>query len=111
MACGGRLEDADKDGQVDDTYFKNNVPADQIRTGVINNKWQKSKGSFEKFTPEQEKSLIELLAWICRMGALPDLILGHEECAQGRKNDPGLSLSMTMDELRLKVKEELRKSP
>lgn len=108
VACGGRLEDADKDGQVDDTYFKTNVPSDQMRTGVINNKWQKSLGTYEIFTPAQEASLIELLTWLSKNGMKSEFIFGHDEVAPDRKNDPGLSLSMTMDELRLKIKENLR---
>lgn len=107
VACGGRLEDADKDGNVDDTYFKLNVPPDQIRSGEINNKWQKSKGSFEKFTPAQEKSLVELLTWLSQNGMNSEYILGHDETSGDRKNDPGLSLSVTMDQLRKIVKQKL----
>lgn len=107
VCCGGRLEDADKDGQVDDTYFKNNVPADQIRTGKINGKWQKSSGSYEKFTDAQELSLKKLCTWLCQNGANPDLILSHEEVAPDRKNDVGLSLSMTMDDFRKTIKGSL----
>lgn len=109
VMCGGRLEDADKDGQVDDTYFKLNVPQDQMRTGKINNKWQKSSGTYEIFTPSQEKSLLDLCVWLCKNGTNPDLIFGHDEVAPDRKNDPGLSLSMSMDDFRAKVKEELKK--
>lgn len=104
VCCGGRLEDADKDGQVDDTYFKTNVPADQMRTGKINNKWQKSSGTFEIFTPAQELALKKLCTWLCENGANPDLIFGHDEIAPDRKNDPSLSLSMTMDDFRAMIK-------
>ena len=107
VCCGGRLEDADKDGQVDDTYFKLNVPPDQMRTGKINNKWQKSSGTFEIFTPAQELALKKLCTWLCENGANPDLILGHDEVAPERKNDPSLSLSMTMDEFRAVIKGSL----
>lgn len=109
VMCGGRLEDADKDGQVDDTYFKTNVPQDQMRTGKINGKWQKSLGTYEIFTPEQEKSLVDLCVWLCKSGANPDLIFGHDEVAPSRKNDPGLSLSMSMDNFRELIKKELKK--
>lgn len=107
VACGGRLEDADKDGQVDDTYFKTNVPADQIRTGKINGKWQTSSGSYEKFTDAQELSLKKLCTWLCQNGANPDLILGHDEISPDRKNDPGLSLSVKMDDFRNIIKGSL----
>jgi N-acetyl-anhydromuramyl-L-alanine amidase AmpD len=108
VACGGRLEDADKDGQVDDTYFKTNVLPENIRTGKINGKWQKSnQGSYEKFTKAQEEALINLCVWLCKNGTNPDLIFGHDEVAPDRKNDPGLSLSMTMDEFRDLIKSKL----
>lgn len=107
VCCGGRLEDADKDGQVDDTYFKLNVPADQMRSGKINGKWQKSSGTFEIFTPAQELALKKLCTWLCENGVNPDLIFGHDEIAPERKNDPSLSLSMTMDEFRNIIKGSL----
>lgn len=107
VCCGGRLEDADKDGQVDDTYFKTNVPADQMRTGKINNKWQKSSGTYEKFTDAQELSLKKLCTWLCENGANSDFIFSHEEVSPDRKNDVGLSLSVTMDEFRSLIKGDL----
>ena len=108
IACGGRLEDADKDGQVDDTYFKTNVPVEKIRKGSINNKWQKSAiGSYETFTEAQELSLKKLLTWLCENGMNPELIFGHDEVSPDRKNDPGLSLSMTMDDLRKVIAQSL----
>lgn len=107
VCCGGRLEDADKDGQVDDTYFKNNVPADQMRTGKINGKYQKASGTYEIFTPAQELALKKLCTWLCENGVNPDLILSHEEVAPERKNDVGLSLSVTMDEFREIIKGSL----
>jgi len=108
VACGGRLEDADKDGQVDDTYFKTNVPPEKTRTGSISNKWQKSNyGSYEKFTNEQEIALKKLCTWLCENGSNPDLIFGHDEVAPNRKNDPGLSLSVSMDDFRKIIKGSL----
>jgi N-acetyl-anhydromuramyl-L-alanine amidase AmpD len=109
VACGGRLEDADKDGQVDDTYFKNNVHPMNIRTGSISEKWQKSSyGSYEKFTLAQEISLKKLLEWLCKEGMNPELIFGHDEVAPERKNDPGLSLSTSMEEFRKEIKRRLQ---
>lgn len=107
VACGGRLEDADKDGQVDDTYFKTNVRPENIRTGKINGTWQKSSGSFEVFTEAQELALKKLCTWLCQNGANPDLIFGHDEAAPNRKNDPGLSLSVSMDDFRKLIKGSL----
>lgn len=108
VACGGRLEDTDKDGQVDDTYFKTNVFPENIRKGSISGKWQNSSlGSYEKFTLAQELSLKKLCTWLCENGMNPDQIFGHDEVAPNRKNDPGLSLSMTMDVFRQVIKRSL----
>lgn len=108
VACAGELSDMDKDGQIDDSWFKQlNLPTDTIRKGAYVGKYQNVKGIFQKFTPEQETSLIELCTWLCKMGCNPDLILGHDEVAQKRKNDPGLSLSMSMDEFRILIKQKL----
>jgi hypothetical protein len=108
VACAGSLSDVDKDGQIDDTWFKQlNLPTDTVRKGAYVGKYQNVKGIFQKFTPEQETSLIELCTWLCKMGCNPDLIFGHEECSPGRKNDPGLSLSMSMDDFRVLIKKRL----
>lgn len=109
VACGGRLEDADKDGSVDDTYFKLNVPPSEIRYGAYKTKTQNVNGNYEKFTKEQENALLDLCVWMCQNGTNPDLIIGHDECAASRKNDPGLSLSVSMEDFRKLVKEELNK--
>jgi len=61
---------------------------------------------FEAYTPEQEESLFNLCLWLCENGADPDLILGHNEVT-ARKLDPGGSLSMSMEEFRMRVKEQL----
>jgi len=108
VACAGSLSDVDKDGAIDDTWFKQlNLPADTVRSGEIKNKWQTSKGVFQKFTPAQEAAILELCIWLCRNGCNPDLIFGHDEVAPKRKNDPGLSLSMSMDDFRKTIKQHL----
>ncbi len=62
-----------------------------------------SPGYFQKYTPEQEESLIELMLWL--RAERPDMfkfefVLGHDEVSPRRKDDPGGSLSMTMPQFR-----------
>jgi N-acetyl-anhydromuramyl-L-alanine amidase AmpD len=100
VACGGQLFDGK-------TWFGKTVLPYNTRAGEIKGKYQTSKGTFEKYTQEQEDALIKLCTWLCSHGADPDLVLGHEEVAPKRKNDPGLSLSVSMDEFRLLLKQKL----
>ena len=64
------------------------------------------KGKYQTFTEAQEKSLINYCLW--QLDVNPefsiDWICGHDEIAPSRKSDPGFSLSMTMPELRAKIK-------
>lgn len=66
-------------------------------------------GWYKKFTPEQERSLVDVLLWLHKQKPHVfkfDNVLGHHECAglKGlgfwRKSDPGGSLSMSMDKFR-----------
>lgn len=66
-------------------------------------------GWYYAFTPEQEATLIRLCHWLHEHsdGVFSyDYVLGHDEVSgkrgigKNRKNDPGASLSMSMDELR-----------
>jgi len=63
-------------------------------------------GIYHKFTEEQEESLIELLIWLKLNN--PNVfqlaeVVGHDEIAPERKQDPGGALSMTMYSLRQKL--------
>lgn len=89
IACAGKLDSRGK------SWFGVTYPSEQIRNG------------FKKYTPEQEETLIKLLVWLkknCPEVFDVQYILGHDEVSPGRKNDPGSSLSMTMPELREKIK-------
>ena len=93
VACAGKLDNRGK------SWFGVTYPQDEIRNG------------FKKYTPEQEETLIKLLVWLKKN--CPDVfdvqyILGHDEVSPGRKNDPGSSLSMTMDELRALIKTKVK---
>lgn len=102
VMCAGKLTNGK-------TWFGQEIPKEDQRSGVISGKYQKASGTYQKFTSEQEKSLIDLCIWLCKNGTNPDLILSHEEVSPNRKDDVGLSLSMTMDEFREMIKAELKK--
>jgi N-acetyl-anhydromuramyl-L-alanine amidase AmpD len=66
------------------------------------------KGTYQKYSEEQEEALLELVVWLKRTRPEVfnlDFVLGHDEVSPGRKNDPGGSLSMTMPDFRNKIKE------
>ena len=90
------------------TWFGQEVPMEKIRSGTHIGKYQKISGSFQKFTESQEKSLIDLCVWLCKNGTDVNKIFGHDETAPKRKNDPGLSLSMKMDDFRILIGQKLK---
>ncbi len=101
IACEGYL------GEDMITDWGKRIPPERTRAGVINNPWQKSAGVYETFTEKQEIALKELLHWLCENGMHSHLIFGHDEVSGKRKNDPGLSLSITMEELRKAIRNSL----
>ncbi len=67
------------------------------------------KGHYLKYTPEQEKSLVELLVWLHLTNPAvfkTEFIVGHDEISFDRKNDPGGSMSWFMKELRQRVADQ-----
>lgn len=74
----------------------------------------RTEGWYQKFTPEQEQTVEKLCLYLKKQR--PDIfsfdkIKGHDEAVAEsghphHKNDPGGSLSMTMNEFRHKLKEE-----
>lgn len=102
VACEGRLS------KENITSWGKRIPAERIRAGFINDEFQKAEGVFETFEEAQEKALIELCVWLCRnCGFDESTIWGHDEVAPKRKNDPGLSMSMSMKEFRNIIKSKL----
>lgn len=111
MNCAGKVE------KINDnkfkTWFGTYLTADEVRY-VTEKDYGCPAGYYHKYTPAQEKTLIEFLVWLKKNDKTGnfkiDFILGHHEVAgklgigKWRKNDPGGSLSMTMDQLRKKVK-------
>lgn len=96
------------------TWFNTYLTADEVRY-VTEKDYGCPTGYYHKYTPAQEKTLIEFLVWLKKNDPTGkfkiDYILGHHEVAgklgigKWRKNDPGGALSMTMAQLRAKVAE------
>lgn len=89
------------------TWWGKSLSADECRysAGLEN----QQKGWYHKYTPEQESTLIETLLWLKKQNPLIfrfDDVLGHDEVAFWRKNDPGAALSMTMPAFREFLKHE-----
>ena len=86
------------------TWFDKEIPSERVI--AYNNKDNIVSGYYEVFTDEQIKSLVGLCHYL--KDNYPsfsfDNVLGHDEVAVGRKNDPGGSLTMTMPEFRKLVK-------
>ena len=92
IACAGKLVNGK-------TWFGQKIPEHKIR--VVEGE------QFEMYTPEQEEALYDLSLWLCENGADPKLFFGHNEVTP-RKIDPGGSLSMPMNEFRLRLEEHFR---
>lgn len=63
-------------------------------------------GTYQKYTPAQEKSLIAFLKYCKSVNPefSYDWVVGHDEISPTRKSDPGGSLSVTMPVLRSTLK-------
>ena len=81
------------------------VPEDERRE-VTEQTANQKPGIYHKFSAAQEKTLIGFVLW--QLDVNPefsiDFVIGHDECAPERKNDPGASLSMTMPDFRAMIK-------
>lgn len=77
------------------------------RVRYVVGKDNQKEGWYEKYTEQQEESLIKLLRWLYNNDPAVfsfDYVLGHDEVAPARKNDPGGALSMSMPEFREQLK-------
>lgn len=100
--CAGKLE-FNKKEQCWQSWFGRKVAEPLRRTVAAKDNIE--AGTYEKYTPQQEEALIQLLLWLKTNN--PEVfsfanVVGHDEVAvpKGRKNDPGGSLSVTMPALR-----------
>lgn len=98
----GKLE---SDGR---SWYGLMIPESERRV-ITDNEDNQKRGMYHKYTAAQEKSLINFVLWQLDVNPEFDLdfVIGHDECAPNRKNDPGGSLSMTMPEFRAMIKQRL----
>lgn len=86
------------------SWFGKVFTEDQVRH--VKAEANRVAGTYEKYTEEQEDTLFGLIVWLKQNNPSVfkvDWVLGHDEIAKGRKNDPGGALSITMPELRAKL--------
>jgi N-acetyl-anhydromuramyl-L-alanine amidase AmpD len=106
VMCPGKL---DKDG----SPWYSPTPFDPSLTRKVDGDDQREDGLYYRYTTEQEAALEKLIRWLENNDPDNfkfDFVLGHDEVSGPRglgwrrKNDPGGSLSMSMDEFRAKLK-------
>lgn len=98
VMCPGRV---DKSGDNYKTWYGQIIKPEDIRE--TDNKENIKAGAYVKFTYEQEQSLIGLLRLLHGLGEgvfSYHNIVGHDEIAPNRKDDPGHSLSLSMPKFR-----------
>lgn len=108
ITCAGRLEKK-ADGKFW-SWFDTEIPKENVRH--IDDTDEQINGYYEKYTPEQEATLIKLCLWLRDNGKgifKLENVIGHDEsCSRtgdrGRKSDPGGSLSSLMPAFRTKLK-------
>lgn len=68
----------------------------------------RNAGTYLKFTEAQEKGLVELILWLAVNSGqgiqFINYVVGHDEIAPDRRDDPGGSLSMTTPQFRVLLK-------
>ena len=109
VACAGKVDSNGK------SWFGVTYPKSELR--YVDESYGCPEGYYKKYTPEQEKALIELLVWLKKNNPdvfQVDYILGHHEVAgklgigYWRKNDPGGALSMPMPALRELIRSKVK---
>jgi N-acetyl-anhydromuramyl-L-alanine amidase AmpD len=100
IACAGLLT-PDGSGNFK-SWWGADIPQDQVRV-IGSRRDNQTPGAYHIYTEKQEAALIDLLLWL-KLNAPTifdfDYVVGHDEVAPKRKEDPGGSLSMTMPALR-----------
>lgn len=103
IACAGMVE-TDGIGNFK-TCWGGFVGHEQVR--VVTEKDNRAAGAYHIYTEAQEAALLDLLVWLKINNPQVfniDWVLGHDEVSPGRKTDPGGSLSMTMPQLRDRIR-------
>ena len=99
VQCPGRVKSIGND--MFETWYGQKFHISQIReTQSFHNV---KKGFYVPFTVAQEEALIKVNRWLFNNGRgifQYANVLGHDEVAPTRKDDPGLSLSMSMPQFR-----------
>jgi N-acetylmuramoyl-L-alanine amidase len=90
VCCWGRLDGTPRlaNLQTEKKFFKN-------EKNIV-------QGTYELFTPAQMQSLVDLINHIAKDNPEfdPEWIVSHDQISPGRKQDPGGSLGMNMEEFR-----------
>lgn len=108
VACAGGVE---KLGSNFKTWFGTILSPDVVRYSTKNANIQ--AGYYHEYTAAQEESIAQVAFHLKRMFPNTfsfDFVLGHDEVAPTRKNDPGASLSMTMPAFREYLKKRWAES-
>ncbi|MGD9668878.1 MAG: N-acetylmuramoyl-L-alanine amidase [Hyphomicrobiaceae bacterium] len=114
VCCAGRVNKTangyepwwNKPGASSNNYYVE----EQVRFAIAGENITET-GHYHKYTQNQEVSLVKLLMWLhqnCPSVFEIGYVLGHDEIAPQRKNDPGGSLSLTMPQLRVRLQKEIR---
>lgn len=108
LICAGKLE-YDPVNHIYRSWFGKSVDPSEVRMSYAEDNIK--AGYYQMLTKEQENSLLNVLKWCFfndfRGTFCPENVVGHDEIAPKRKNDPGGALSRTMPQLRELLKKEI----
>ena len=113
VQCAGKVKPK---GTKYETWFGSIIEQEQVRHIAQNTANQQEAGHYHKYTSAQEGALKRLILWLHRNNSEVfslDYVLGHDEVSgpkgigKWRKNDPGGSLSKTMDDFRIELKADV----
>ena len=99
VACAGKVKKISED--VYESWFKQKFSKAEVREitkAQVTSGDYACAGFFVPYTPKQEESIAELMAWHVAKGLPKENLLGHDIVAykRGRKADPSGSLSLPL---------------